>query len=130
MAMKSLYNPIESASAHAKLEAYLGQPLLIREGKRFTLTTAGNRSTSCSSRGCKRRITGRVGLKLYPHWLNLQKRHPKLVVEYQVDVAIMTCRSTVNEVSLKPIAEETLLLALGFIDHPDGAYHVEQLLSA
>jgi len=56
----------------------------------------------------------------------------------------MTSRSTLSDVSLKAIAEEELLLvtpsdisqptwhqllALGFIDHPDGAYHASQLLS-
>jgi DNA-binding transcriptional LysR family regulator len=162
-----------------KLEAYLGQPLLIREGKRFTLTTAGDRlyqeghklilslsdleqqvGLDPTHEGIVRVASpGSVGLKLYPHLLTLQKRYPKLVVEYRfapnsdiekliaehkVDVGIMTCLSTLNEVNLKPIAEETLLLltpsnikepnwdqllALGFIDHPDGAYHAGQLLS-
>lgn len=177
---EKLYMTQSGVSQHIhKLEAYLGQPLLIREGKRFTLTTAGDRlyqeghklilslsdleqqvGLDPTHEGIVRVASpGSVGLKLYPHLLNLQKRYPKLVVEYRfapnsdiekliaehkVDVGIMTCLSTLTEVSLKPIAEETLLLltpsnikepswdqllALGFIDHPDGAYHAGQLLS-
>jgi DNA-binding transcriptional LysR family regulator len=177
---EKLYMTQSGVSQHIrKLEAYLGQPLLIREGKRFTLTPAGDRlyqeghklilslsdleqqvGLDPTHEGIVRVASpGSVGLKLYPHLLNLQKRYPKLVVEYRfapnseiekliaehkVDVGIMTCLSNLNEVSLKPIAEETLLLltpnnikepsweqllALGFIDHPDGAYHAGQLLS-
>jgi hypothetical protein len=55
----------------------------------------------------------------------------------------MTCLSSRGGVNLKPILEEALLLVtpsdilvpswdiliqLGFIDHPDGAYHAGQLL--
>jgi DNA-binding transcriptional LysR family regulator len=162
-----------------KLEEYLGQQLLIREGKRFTLTTAGDRlyhegqklilslsdleqqvGLDPSHEGIVRVASpGSVGLKLYPHLLGLQKRYPKLVIDYRfapnsdiekliaehkVDIGIMTSLSTLSEVSLKAIAEEELLLvtpnditepsweqllALGFIDHPDGAYHASQLLS-
>jgi DNA-binding transcriptional LysR family regulator len=162
-----------------KLEEHLGQPLLIRQGKRFTLTSAGDRlyqegrKVIVSLADLEKRVgidpahegivkvasPGSVGLKLYPHFLTLQKQYPKLVVEYRfapnseverfiaehkVDVGLMTCLSTLNEVSLKPIAEEELLLVtpsdilvpswdqlmkLGFIDHPDGAYHAGQLLS-
>ncbi|MEH6450940.1 MAG: LysR family transcriptional regulator [Oleispira sp.] len=162
-----------------KLEEYLGQQLLIREGKRFTLTTAGDRlyhegqklilslsdleqqvGLDPSQEGIVRVASpGSVGLKLYPHLLGLQKRYPKLVIDYRfapnsdiekliaehkVDIGIMTSLSTLSEVSLKAIAEEELLLvtpnditepsweqllALGFIDHPDGAYHASQLLS-
>ena len=177
---ENLYMTQSGVSQHIrKLEEYLGQPLLIREGKRFTLTAAGDRlyqegqklilslsdleqqvGLDPTHEGIVRVASpGSVGLKLYPHLLNLQKRHPKLVVEYRfspnsdiekliaehkVDIGIMTCLSTLNEVSLKPISKETLLLvtpsnikepswnqllALGFIDHPDGAYHAGQLLS-
>jgi DNA-binding transcriptional LysR family regulator len=162
-----------------KLEEYLDQQLLIREGKGFTLTTTGDRlyhegqqlllslsnleqqvGLDPSHEGIVRLASpGSVGLKLYPHLLNLQKRYPKLVIEYRfapnsdiekmlaehrVDIGIMTCLSNLSEVSLKVIAEEELLLitpreviepswdqllALGFIDHPDGAYHASQLLN-
>jgi DNA-binding transcriptional LysR family regulator len=162
-----------------KLEEYLGQPLLIREGKRFTLTATGDRlycegqKLILSLSDLEKQVgldpafegvvkiasPGSVGLELYPHLLALQKQHPKLIIEYRfapnseierliaehsVDVGIMTCLSTISDVSLKPIAAEELLLvtpsgglepswnqlmALGFIDHPDGAYHAGQLLS-
>tara|TARA_R110001599_G_scaffold353512_1_gene593496 strand:- start:94649 stop:95527 length:879 start_codon:yes stop_codon:yes gene_type:complete len=162
-----------------KLEEYLGQPLLIRQGKSFILTRTGERlyqqgqNLILSLADLEKRVgldpahegivkvasPGSVGLKLYPDFLLLQKRYPKLVVEYrfapnseverliaehQVDIGLMTCMSTMGEVSLKPVAEEELLLvtpsgilepswarliALGFIDHPDGAYHAGQLLS-
>ncbi len=162
-----------------KLEAQLGQQLLIRQGKKFILTNIGERlyqegqKLILSLADLERRVgldpshegivkvasPGSVGLKLYPHLLALQQRYPKLVIEYrfapnseverliaehQVDIGLMTCLSTMSEVSLKPIAEEELLLVtpsdivepswaqlmvLGFIDHPDGAYHAGQLLS-
>lgn len=162
-----------------KLEEYLNQPLLIREGKRFTLTSAGDRlyqegqklilslsdleqqiGLDPTHEGIVRVASpGSVGLKLYPELLALQRRYPKLIVDYRfapnreiekliaehkVDIGIMTCLSTLTEVSLKAIAKEELLLvtpstisepswdqllALGFIDHPDGTYHAGQLLS-
>ncbi|WP_339673396.1 LysR family transcriptional regulator [Dasania marina] len=162
-----------------KLEEYLGQQLLIRQGKGFTLTGAGERlyqegqQLIVSFTDLENRVgldpahegivklasPGSVGLKLYPHLLALQKHYPKLVIEYRfapnsdverliaehkVDIGLMTCPATMREVNVKPIAEEELLLitpasitnpsweqlmALGFIDHPDGAYHAGQLLN-
>ncbi len=103
---------------------------------------------------------GSIGLKLYRYLLELQIQHPKLVIDYRfapnamiekaiaehsVDIGFMTRSSTLAEMSLKPIAEEALLLVtpadiiesswavlmqLGFIDHPDGAYHFSLLLGA
>lgn len=103
---------------------------------------------------------GSVGLKLYPHLLALQRCHPKLMIDYRfapnsdienaiadnkVDIGFMTSSSTREEVSCEPIAEEPLLLvtpaavsepswealvALGFIDHPDGSHHASLLLGA
>ena len=162
-----------------KLEDQLGQPLLIRQGKGFTLTSAGSRlykegqAAILSLADLEKRVgldpayegivkvasPGSIGLKLYPHFLALQKQHPKLIVEYRfapnseverllaehkIDLGFMTCLATSAEVSLRAIAEEELLLitpafvfepswdelmALGFIDHPDGAYHAGLLLS-
>ncbi len=162
-----------------KLEALIGQPLLFRDGKQFSLTNSGNRLYQEGQKllltlaDLEKRVThdpshegvvriaspGSVGLKLYPHLLALQKCYPKLVIDYRfapnrdverqiadqkVDIGIMTCLSTMSEVSLKATAEEALLLvtpssilepsweqlmALGFIDHPDGADHAGQLLS-
>jgi len=162
-----------------KLEEQLGQQLLIRHGKKFNLTSAGNQlyqeghQLIISLANLEARVgldpayegsvtvasPGSVGLKLYPYLLNLQQRHPNLVIEYRfapnceierliaehkIDIGLMTRLSTMDEISLEPIAEETLLLimpfggstpswdqlmALGFMDHPDGAYHAGQLLS-
>jgi DNA-binding transcriptional LysR family regulator len=102
---------------------------------------------------------GSVGLKLYPYLLQLQKRYPKLIIEYRfapnseiekliaehkVDFGLMTRLANMADVSLEQVAEEELLLVLpeghvepswdqlldlGFIDHPDGADHASQLLS-
>lgn len=162
-----------------KLEDYLSQPLLIRQGKKFILTSTGDRlykegrELILSLSDLEKRVgldpthkgvvrvasPGSVGLKLYPHFLAFQKCYPELVVEYRfapnseierliaehkVDIGLMTRLSSMTEVSLKSIAEEELLLVtpsdileptwdhlmeLGFIDHPDGAYHAGQLLS-
>jgi DNA-binding transcriptional LysR family regulator len=176
---EKLFMTQSGVSQHVrKLEEHLAQPLLIRQGKGFTLTSTGDRlyqegqKLILSLADLEKRVgldpshegvvkvasPGSVGLKLYPHFLGLQKLYPKLVVEYQfapnheverliaehkVDIGLMTCLSTRGEVSLKPIAEEELLLVtpsdilvpswdklieLGFIDHPDGAYHAGQLL--
>ena len=177
---ESLHMTQSGVSQHVrKLEEQLGQALLLRHGKSFTLTNAGERlyqegqKLILSLTDLETRIAldpshegtvkiaspGSVGLKLYPHLLNLQKRYPKLIIEYRfapnteiekmisdhkVDIGLMTCLSTLNEVSLKAIAQEALLLVtpanisapswdqlmkLGFIDHPDGSYHAGQLLS-
>ena len=163
-----------------KLEDLLGQPLLIRHGKQFTLSDAGERlysegrniilalgeiekrvGTDPAFEGVVRVMSpGSVGLKLYPQLLALQEQHPKLVIDYRfapnaqvakaiaedrIDVGFMTSPSTLSEVSFKPVAKEPLLLVtpanikqpswqqleqLGFIDHPDGAYHASLLLGA
>ncbi|PKH04883.1 LysR family transcriptional regulator [Moritella sp. Urea-trap-13] len=163
-----------------KLEEQLGQDLLIREGKQFTLTDAGQRlytegkqiinslseleqrvTTDPAFEGLVRVMSpGSIGLKLYRYLLTLQAEHPQLVIDYRfapnatiekaiaehsVDIGFMTSSSTLAEVSLKPIAEEALLLVtpanvevpswqalmkLGFIDHPDGAFHSSLLFGA
>lgn len=163
-----------------KLEDQLERPLLIRQGKQFTLTDAGERlyrearEIILSLSNLEQRVgedpayeglvrvmsPGSLGLKLYPHLLELQRQHPKLVIDYQfapnsdveesvfensVDIGFMTSPSNLDEVSFKTIAEETLLLVtpkgfpepnwaqllqLGFIDHPDGAHHAGLLLGA
>ncbi len=163
-----------------KLEEQLELSLLMRQGKQFTLTDAGERlyreanviveSLSDLERrvgadpafeGVVRIMSpGSVGLKLYPHLLTLQQQHPGLVIdyrfapnsdveraiaEYRVDVGIMTKPASRDEVGFKPVGEEALLLvtpegmeepsweelmALGFIDHPDGAHHAGLLLGA
>jgi LysR family transcriptional regulator, transcriptional activator of the cysJI operon len=163
-----------------KLEDHLGQPLMLRHGKQFTLTDAGERlfkegqqiirslsdlevqvGVDPAYEGIVRLVSpGSVGLKLYRHLLQLQQQHPKLVIDYRfapngdvesliaehkVDVGFMTRPSTMDDVSVKAVAEEELLLvtpanvktpnweqlqSLGFIDHPDGAHHASLLLGA
>lgn len=163
-----------------KLEERLGRALLVRQGKRFTLTDAGERlyregrqlvwalgnleqrvAADPAQEGLVRVMSpGSVGLKLYRRLLALQRRHPALVIDYrfapnadveravaagEVDVGFMTARSTLDDVGVKPVAEEPLwlvtpaaviepdwatLCALGFIDHPDGAHHAGLLLGA
>ncbi|MDO6825035.1 LysR family transcriptional regulator [Marinobacter sp. 1_MG-2023] len=163
-----------------KLEDQLGVALLIREGKQFSLTDAGEllyaegRAILQALSSLEQRIVedppyeglvkvmspGSVGLKLYPHLLNLQSQHPGLVIDYRfapnadvenalsdyrIDFGYMTSASTLEEVSCSPVAKESLLLVtpadivepsweslieLGFIDHPDGAHHAGMLLGA
>ncbi|WP_203300008.1 LysR family transcriptional regulator [Marinobacter sediminum] len=163
-----------------KLEEQLELSLLMRQGKQFTLTDAGERLYREANviveslSDLERRVgadpafegvvtimsPGSVGLKLYPHLLTLQQQHPGLVIdyrfapnsdveraiaEYRVDVGIMTKPASRDEVGFKPVGEEALLLvtpegmeepswgelmALGFIDHPDGAHHAGLLLGA
>jgi DNA-binding transcriptional LysR family regulator len=86
-----------------KLEEQLGRPLLVRQGKRFTLTDAGQRlyqeaqgiiqslsnleqmvGKDPAYEGVVRVMSpGSVGLKLYPHLLKLQQQYPKLVIDYR-----------------------------------------------
>ncbi|MDP2608864.1 MULTISPECIES: LysR family transcriptional regulator [unclassified Oceanobacter] len=103
---------------------------------------------------------GSVGLKLYPQLLALQCTHPKLVIDYRfapnadveqaiadgsADIGLMTSKSSLTDVRCQAIAEEPLwlvtpsallepswesLMALGFIDHPDGCHHADLLLGA
>ncbi|PPK52456.1 LysR family transcriptional regulator [Marinobacter persicus] len=163
-----------------KLEAQLGVDLLVREGKRFSLSEAGERlydhgqailgslsnleqvvSDDPPYTGTVRVMSpGSVGLKLYPQLLALQSEHPGLVMDYRfapnadveaavarqaADIGLMTSKPVSAEVVSQPIAWESLLLvtpasvtdpnwealmALGFIDHPDGSHHADLLLGA
>ncbi|MFG6160256.1 LysR family transcriptional regulator [Halomonas sp. 1390] len=163
-----------------KLEEQLGCALLVRQGKQFTLTDAGERlyregrqlvealgnleqrvAADPAWEGLVRVMSpGSVGLKLYRRLLALQRGHPALVIDYRfapnadveravagggVDVGFMTAPSALEDVSVRPVAREPLLLVtpaavvdpdwgalcrLGFIDHPDGAHHAGLLLGA
>ena len=163
-----------------KLEEQLGVELLVRQGKQFSLSGAGERlyaeaqsillalSNLAQSVGedppyegvVRMMSPGSVGLKLYPHLLALQSKHPKLIIDYRfapnvdvenaiaesiVDIGFMTSKSTLADTSCTPVAKEPLLLvtpatveepgwdalkALGFIDHPDGSHHANLLLGA
>lgn len=86
-----------------KLEAQLDNALLIRQGKQFSLTSAGEylyneakdillKLTHLEQRlgedlafeGKVRLMSpGSVGLKLYPHLLSLQQQHSKLIIDYR-----------------------------------------------
>lgn len=86
-----------------KLEDQLGRELLVRQGKQFTLTDAGERLYE-EARGIIEALSnleqrvgedppyegvvrvmspGSVGLKLYPHLLALQQQYPELVIDYR-----------------------------------------------
>ena len=163
-----------------KLESQLDVDLLIRQGKQFSLTDAGEelyreagdilqRLANLEQRigedpayaGLVRLMSpGSVGLKLYPQLLTLQQQYPQLVIDYRfapnsdidralanhdIDIGFMTDVSDDEGISCQSIAQEALILvtpamtdqpswetliALGFIDHPDGAHHASMLLSA
>lgn len=163
-----------------KLEEQLGVGLLVRQGKQFSLSDAGERLYAEAQdillalsnleqnvgedppfEGLVRMMSpGSVGLKLYPHLLALQSKHPKLIIDYRfapnpdvetaiaestVDIGFMTSKSTLADVSCMPVAEESLvlvtpatveapewdtLMTLGFVDHPDGSHHANLLLGA
>ena len=86
-----------------KLEEQLGAELLVRQGKQFSLSGAGERLYAEAQgilfalsnleqtiaedppfEGSVRIMSpGSVGLKLYPHLLALQRKHPKLIIDYR-----------------------------------------------
>lgn len=162
-----------------KLEQHLATLLLVREGKSFSLTDAGEklylqgkillRTSEEMEASIKQddpfigtvKITtpGSVGLKLYPQLLNIQQRHPTLIVDYmfapnssieqdlidrKVDIGLLTELTKSSALISTPIAVEPLVLVtsnkiklinwqvlieLGFIGHPDAEHHIHQLLS-
>lgn len=100
---ESLFMTQSGVSQHVKkLEQQLATPLLLREGKSFTLTDAGKQlyqrgqkvllSLEQLEKSIKQdnkyegivTITspGSIGLKLYSFLLGLQKQHPDLIVDY------------------------------------------------
>jgi len=86
-----------------KLEELFGRPLIIRQGKQFRLTEAGERlyrearHILQSLSNLEQRVgmdpayegevrvksPGSVGLKLYPHLLEFQQQHTDLVIDYR-----------------------------------------------
>ncbi len=86
-----------------KLEEQLGAELVLRQGKQFTLSAAGERlyreaqAVLQALSDLEQRVAhdppyeglvrlmspGSVGLKLYPQLLALQSRHPQLVIDYR-----------------------------------------------
>lgn len=121
-----------------KLEEQLGKALLIRQGKQFTLTDAGERLykegrkiLSCLSElemsigddpayeGTVRVVSpGSVGLKLYTQLLLLQQKYPKLVIDY---------RFAPNDEVERQVAENKV--DLGFMTCPStsGDVHIKPI---
>lgn len=177
---EKLFMTQSGVSQHIKkLEQHLDTFLLVREGKSFSLTDAGDKlyqqgqillRTSEEIEASikhdnpligKVKITtpGSVGLKLYPQLLDIQQRHPTLVIDYmfapnsnieqdlidrKVDIGLLTEQTKSSTLMSTPIAVEPLvlvtskqtqvinwqtLLDLGFIGHPDAEHHTHQLLS-
>lgn len=176
----ALFMTQSGVSQHIKkLEQQLDVALLVRVGKTFTVTDAGEilfkkgKGLLKSSQELEQLIKhdephegrikisspGSVGLKLYPYLLTIQKKYPKLVVDYtfapnkvieqevlerKIDFGLSTQLSQSNNVVCQKITSEPLvlvtssevtsvnwstLLALGFISHPDAAHHAKLLLS-
>jgi DNA-binding transcriptional LysR family regulator len=177
---QKLFMTQSGVSQHVKkLEQQLEIALLIRDGKSFSLTDAGlqlqqkgqallNASDELEGlikedneyAGCvKIASPGSVGLKLYPHLLDIQQAHPGLVIDYtfapnkdieqdlvnrKIDLGLITQLSQVSTLTSLKIADEPLvlltpdkvksihwqtLIELGFISHPDAAHHGQLLLS-
>lgn len=101
---EKLYMTQSGVSQHIKkLEAHFNQALLLREGKRFTLTHSGKKlyqeaqqtlqalqnldaslANDSPFAGSIRVISpGSVGLKLYPQLLQWQQQHPDLLIDYR-----------------------------------------------
>jgi len=161
-----------------KLEQQLDVALLVRLGKSFVLTDAGEqlfqkgKELLKSSEELENLIKhdkqhegrvkiaspGSVGLKLYPHLLELQASFPKLIIDYnfapnknieqavterKLDLGLITELSQSSHLISHKVAEEPLvlvtpseiksitwqgLLQLGFISHPDSEHHGRLLL--
>jgi DNA-binding transcriptional LysR family regulator len=177
---ETLFMTQSGVSQHIqKLEKQLETQLLIREGKSFSLTNAGQQLYQQGQqllRSAKQlealikqdepfvgNVTiaspGSVGLKLYPHLLEIQQVHPELVIKYsftpnasiekellerQLDLGLLTEFTQKSDLLQSKIAEEPLVLVtssaiksidwqclnrLGFISHPDAQHHARLLLS-
>lgn len=111
-----------------KLEEQLGQTLLVRQGKQFSLSDAGTRLYTDAQgillalsdleqtigddppyQGLVRMMSpGSVGLKLYPHLLALQSKHQELIIDYRfapnsdVEAAIAASDVDIGLMTSKP----------------------------
>lgn len=162
-----------------KLEQHLGTLLLIREGKSFSLTEAGlklrqqGQALLKSSEEIEDSIKhndpykgtvklaspGSIGLKLYPYLLDIQQKHPNLIIDYtfapnksieqdlierKIAIGLMTGLSNNPQLISEKITHDPLvlvtsnkvknvdwpmLLSLGFVGHPDAEHHAQLLLS-
>lgn len=177
---EKLFMTQSGVSQHIKkLEKQLDSQLLIREGKTFSLTATGHqlhqkglellragdelealiKQDDAYVGRVKIASPGSVGLKLYSHLLDLQQRHPELVIDYRfapnrtiqhkladqtLDMALITELTTDSNLLSDKVAAEPLVLVtsnkvksvswktlieLGFISHPDAEHHCRQLLS-
>ncbi|ALO41199.1 LysR family transcriptional regulator [Pseudoalteromonas phenolica] len=103
---------------------------------------------------------GSIGLRLYPQLLALQTQFPELIIHYQfapnnsivkalqqgdIDIGLVTEHANSSLMNFEEVAQEPLQLVLpspienlsleslrqlGFINHPDGHHHANQLLKA
>ncbi|MFT4940325.1 MAG: DNA-binding transcriptional LysR family regulator [Paraglaciecola sp.] len=177
---QKLFMTQSGVSQHIKkLEKQLGIDLLIRDGKSFSLTESGQQlhkkgqALLVASEELEKSIKqdgeyvgsvkiaspGSVGLKLYPHLLDIQQAHPALIIDYsfapnknieqdlvnrEIDLGLITQLSQISSLTSLKIADEPLVLVtphnvksiqwqtlieLGFISHPDAAHHGQLLLS-
>lgn len=177
---EKLFMTQSGVSQHIKkLEQQLGQALILRRGKSFSLTASGEKLYAKGKALLKSAdelenlikqddpyaglvklaSPGSVGLKLYPHLLEMQQRHPQLIVDYRfapnknieqdlldrkIDLGLSTELSQAAHISSQKITTEPLvlvtsaqiesitwseLLKLGFISHPDAAHHARLLLT-
>jgi DNA-binding transcriptional LysR family regulator len=161
-----------------KLELQLDSLLLLREGKSFSLTDAGVKlyqhgkellkTTEALATVVKEddpfigtvRVSspGSIGLKLYPHLLDIQLQHSHLNIDYifapnsqieqdlyerKIDIGLVTeishnAKLLCEKVALEPLVVVThhsissihwqVLTELGFIRHPDSEHHANLLL--
>lgn len=162
-----------------KLEQQLDVALLVRDGKSFLLTNSGEqlfqkgkellksseeleslvRHDETHEGRIKLASPGSVGLRLYPHLLEIQQSFPKLIIDYtfapnkqieqavaarQLDLGLITQLSNLSNVVSHKVGVEPLVLVtaknvdtinwdtlikLGFISHPDAEHHARLLLS-
>ena len=164
-----------------KLEAQVGQPLLARDGKSFTLTPAGDYLLAIGRRrrGEERDLrhalgfddpdvgkvsvacSGTMALLLYPRFLDLMTTARSLeimleatpeanifsgVIEGRFDMGIVTHAPVHSRLEGESVGQDELCLllpkghpvpesqkaldTLGFIAHPDGLAHADELLGA
>ena len=176
---EKLFMTQSGVSQHIKkLEQQLDTALLLREGKTFSLTDAGNNLYQQGSEllqnteelanvvkqdealvGTVRIASpGSIGLKLYPHLLDIQQEQSKLIIDYvfspnvqiekdlndrKIDIGLVTEFSQSSKLVYTELALEPLVLVthksiksinwksletLGFIDHPDASHHASLLL--
>jgi len=150
---EKLFMTQSGVSQHIKkLEKQLDSQLLIREGKTFSLTATGHqlhqkglellragdelealiKQDDAYVGRVKIASPGSVGLKLYSHLLDLQQRHPELVIDYRfapnrtiqhkladqtLDMALITELTTDSNLLSDKVAAEPLVLVTSSISN-------------